>query len=83
MRALLAELEVVATSAGDLVVEHGAVGHEVAEADTLAPAVVDLHVLHHDTVHGGKEVVSVVKLQRTVLAVACCQERRTTVVAVS
>lgn len=66
-----AELEVEATGRRDPVVEEGAVGHEVAQPDALATAVVDLHVLHHHAVHGGQEVVAVVQLQVAVLAGAC------------
>lgn len=66
-----AELEVEATGRCDPVVEEGAVGHEVAQPDALASAVVDLHVLHHHALDGRQEVVTVVQLQVAVLAVAC------------
>ena len=68
---LAAELEVVATCRRDPVVEQGAPGHEVAQPDALATAVIDLHVLDHNAVHGGQEVITVVQLQVSVLAGAC------------
>lgn len=65
-----AELEVVAARGGDAVVEQRAVGHEVPEADPLATAVDDLHVLDDDAVDGALVLVAVLLLVGTVCAVA-------------
>lgn len=49
----LVELEVVAAGGGDAVVEQDAVGDEVPDADALAAAVVDLHILDDNAVDRG------------------------------
>lgn len=65
------ELEVVAAGGCDTVVEEGAVGHEVPDADALAAAVVDLHVLHDDAVNGGLVAVAVFLGKGAVVTGSC------------
>lgn len=51
--------------------EEGAVGHKVPDADALAAAVVDLHVLYDNAIDGGLVAVAVFLREGAVVTGSC------------